>query len=63
VDTPSKRNRGRELEARGIFYFFAGNPLKRPDSTKGIQGNARIFPLVSLAFALKQIACRLYLRG
>jgi len=33
-----------------FFIFFRCNPLKSPDSAKGIQGNARIFPLVFLGF-------------
>ena len=31
-----------------FFIFFRCNPLKSPDSAKGIQGNARIFPWFSL---------------
>jgi hypothetical protein len=33
-----------ELSGDQFFYFFPCNPLKSPDSTKEIQGNARIFP-------------------
>jgi hypothetical protein len=33
-----------EFRTRRFFCFFFRNPLKSPDSAKGIQGNARIFP-------------------
>ena len=32
----------------GFFYFFPRNPLKRPISAKGMQGNASLFPCISL---------------
>jgi hypothetical protein len=44
----SGHNRVSELKRRGIFYFFRSNPLKSPDSTKGIQGNASFFPWIHL---------------
>ena len=34
----------------GFFYFFRCNPLKSPDSAKGIQGNASDFPWIYLDF-------------
>jgi hypothetical protein len=34
----------------GFFYFFRCNPLKSPDSAKGIQGNASDFPWIDLDF-------------
>ena len=43
-------NLPRELEMDEFFYFFRCNPLKRPDSTKGIQRNARTFPCFYLDF-------------
>jgi hypothetical protein len=33
-----------------FFSFFRCNPLKSPDSTKGIQGNASFFPWIPLDF-------------
>jgi hypothetical protein len=45
-----------------FFIFFGGNPLKSPESAKGIQGNARRFPwtyLDFLGFIWRQIAPRL----
>jgi hypothetical protein len=43
-------NLRRELGDGEFFYFFRRNPLKSPDSIKGIQGNARIFPCFYLDF-------------
>jgi hypothetical protein len=31
-----------------IFIWIRRNPLKRPESTKGIQGNASFFPWIYL---------------
>jgi hypothetical protein len=39
-----KRSFQQKLSGGRFFYFFLCNPLKSPDSTKEIQGNARIFP-------------------
>jgi hypothetical protein len=37
--------------AEGNFFIcFSRNPLKSPDSTKGIQGNASFFPWIHLDF-------------
>ena len=44
----SERNLGGELSGRRFFYFFARNPLKSPDSAKGNQRNASLFPWLSL---------------
>jgi hypothetical protein len=33
-----------------FFIFFGCNPLKSPDSAKGIQGNASLFAWISLDF-------------
>src|ERR1700734_284720 len=63
VDTPSKRNRERELEARGFFYFFCWQPFDKARFRQGNPRKCKGFSLVFLAFPLKQIACRLYLRG
>ena len=42
---------GRRVSARGDFFIWIRhNPLKSPDSTKGIQGNPRNFPWFSLHF-------------
>jgi hypothetical protein len=38
-------------KAEGIFLIWIHrNPLKSPESAKGIQGNARKFPWFSLVF-------------
>src|ERR1700757_1521527 len=42
--TGSERNLQRELSERQSFLFFARNPLKSPDSAKGIQRNPSFFP-------------------
>jgi hypothetical protein len=34
----------------GFFSFFLRNSLIRPDLTKGIQGNPRLFPWILLDF-------------
>jgi hypothetical protein len=33
---------------KNYFIFFARNPLKNPDSAKGIQGNPSLFPWIYL---------------
>jgi hypothetical protein len=38
-----------------FFDFFRCNPLKSPDSTKGIQGNASFFPWFSLDFLARSL--------
>ncbi len=46
---PSACNPERELRGgRDFFIWIRCNPLKSPDSAKGIQGNARLFPWFSL---------------
>jgi hypothetical protein len=51
------------VTSRGIFFIWIRrNPLKTPESPKGIQGKARNFPWIyldSLAFIYKEIALRL----
>src|ERR1700727_967987 len=36
------------LKVGKIFVWIRRNPLKSPDSAKGIQGNASLFPWISL---------------
>jgi hypothetical protein len=43
-----EHNPRREFGGRRIFYFFARNPLKSPDSKKLVQGNESLFPFISL---------------
>jgi hypothetical protein len=39
------------LESREDFFIWIRrNPLKRPESAKGIQGNASLFPWIYLVF-------------
>src|SRR5258707_4397534 len=51
---------GRVLGSAGKFFIWIRrNPLKSPDSAKGIQGNASLFPwipLVLLAFPCSKFA-------
>jgi hypothetical protein len=42
---------GTRVKAKGNFFIcFGRNHLKNPDSTKGIQGNASLFPWLYLDF-------------
>src|ERR1700727_2307279 len=42
------RNRAREKEKIFYFIWICCNPLKKPDSAKGIQRNPRLFPWIYL---------------
>jgi hypothetical protein len=59
----SERNLGGELSGERFFYFFAHNPLKSPNSAKGIQGNASFFPwfYLDLLASSSTISCILRL--
>jgi hypothetical protein len=37
-------------EGKDFFVWIRRNPLKRPDSAKGIQRNPSLFPWISLNF-------------
>jgi hypothetical protein len=39
-----------DMEIRKIFIWIRHNPLKSPDSAKGIQGNPSLFPWFYLDF-------------
>jgi hypothetical protein len=39
-----------KISKKDFFIWIRCNPLKSPDSTKGIQGNASFFPWISLDF-------------
>jgi hypothetical protein len=41
---------GPNLSEKDFFIWIRRNPLKRPNSAKGIQGNASFFPWISLDF-------------
>jgi hypothetical protein len=46
IESGSARGPARKgnREGKKFFIWIRCNPLKRPDSTKGIQGNASLFP-------------------
>jgi hypothetical protein len=43
LETLRAQPRGRAEKGEEFFIFFRCNPLKSPDSAKGIQGNASYF--------------------
>ena len=52
IESGSARGPARKgnREGKKFFIWIRCNPLKRPDSTKGIQGNASLFPWFYLDF-------------
>jgi hypothetical protein len=57
---PLPHNLARELTRNGFFTWIPRNPLKSPNSVKGIQGNAGYFAWIFLGFICRELALRLY---
>src|SRR5271167_712143 len=57
LEASGRQPETRVKEPRDFFYFFRRNPLKSPDSTKGIQGNPRTFPCFYLDFLASNSRC------
>jgi hypothetical protein len=45
---PRRHIRRKAQRGKRFFVWIRPNPLKRPDSAKGIQGNPSLFPWISL---------------
>src|SRR5580700_7786085 len=53
----SRQPEARVGKRRIFVIFFRRNPLKSPDSTKGIQGNPRTFPCFYLDLLASNSRC------